>query len=164
MRKSLVQNVCFGLCTSSLACVCFEGCGPQLELTGEEVNKQASHCNDRKTASKRIQELSSELFFGVFVKVTRPSAPRQIVSSQKRASLDGLRAPYGFSKNIKMRSVVRNIYISIRALGRCSGQTGCDGVDGGVMNSLPSLPSSLSLSLSLFPPDRKSTRLNSSHL
>ena len=55
-------------------CVC-EGCGPQLELTGEEVNKQASHCNDRKTASKRVQELSSELFFGVFVKVTSPPPP-----------------------------------------------------------------------------------------
>lgn len=49
-----------------LVCV---GCGPHLELKGEEVQKQASHCNDKKTASKRVQELSSELFFSVFVKV-----------------------------------------------------------------------------------------------
>uniref|UniRef100_A0A667ZMM2 DIS3-like exonuclease 2 n=1 Tax=Myripristis murdjan TaxID=586833 RepID=A0A667ZMM2_9TELE len=38
-------------------------------LSEEEVHKQAMHCNDKKTASKRVQELSSELFFGVFVKV-----------------------------------------------------------------------------------------------
>lgn len=56
-------------------CVCVSieclhaDCGPNLGLSTEEVQKQASHCNDRKTVSKRVQELSSELFFGVFVKV-----------------------------------------------------------------------------------------------
>ena len=48
----------------------------------KEVQKQAEHCNDKKLASKRVQEflpgrkrdtflwiLSSELFFSVFVKV-----------------------------------------------------------------------------------------------
>lgn len=46
-------------------------CGPHLRLSTEEVQKQTSHCNDRKTVSKRVQELSTELFFGVFVKVGR---------------------------------------------------------------------------------------------
>lgn len=44
-------------------------CGPHLGLSMNDVQKQASHCNDKKTVSKRVQELSSELFFGVFVKV-----------------------------------------------------------------------------------------------
>lgn len=44
-------------------------CGPHLSLSTAEVQKQASHCNDKKTLSKRVQELSSELYFGVFVKV-----------------------------------------------------------------------------------------------
>ena len=35
----------------------------------KEVEKQAEHCNDKKLASKRVQELSSELFFSIFVKV-----------------------------------------------------------------------------------------------
>ena len=33
------------------------------------VQKRAEHCNDKKLASKRVQEQSSELFFAVFVKV-----------------------------------------------------------------------------------------------
>lgn len=53
-------------------CVCLHlECGPHLSLSTEEVQKQASHCNDKKTVSKRVQELSTELFFGVFVKVGR---------------------------------------------------------------------------------------------
>uniref|UniRef100_A0A8C9RNY7 DIS3-like exonuclease 2 n=1 Tax=Scleropages formosus TaxID=113540 RepID=A0A8C9RNY7_SCLFO len=45
-------------------------CGPHLGLESDDIQKQASHCNDKKTASKRVQELSCELFFSVFVKVT----------------------------------------------------------------------------------------------
>lgn len=44
-------------------------CGPHVGLSTEQVEKQASHCNDKKMVSKRVQELSSDLFFGVFVKV-----------------------------------------------------------------------------------------------
>ena len=35
-----------------------------------EVQKQAEHSNDKKVASKRIQELSSDLFFSIFLKVS----------------------------------------------------------------------------------------------
>lgn len=45
-------------------------CGPRISLSTAEVEKQASHCNDKKALSKKVQELSSELFFGVFVKVS----------------------------------------------------------------------------------------------
>lgn len=55
-----VYLFCFSLLTE---------CGPRLELTTKDVHKRASRCNDKKTASKRVQELSTELFFGVFVKV-----------------------------------------------------------------------------------------------
>ncbi|XP_037537914.1 DIS3-like exonuclease 2 [Nematolebias whitei] len=44
-------------------------CGPLLSLSMEEVRKVASRCNDKKTMSKRVHELSSDLFFGAFVKV-----------------------------------------------------------------------------------------------
>lgn len=50
--------------------VCAE-CGPHLSLSTAQVHKQSSHCNDKKTLSKRVQELSSDLYFGVFVKVGR---------------------------------------------------------------------------------------------
>ena len=35
----------------------------------EEMEKQAQHCNDKKSKSKRAQELSNEIFFAAFVKV-----------------------------------------------------------------------------------------------
>lgn len=50
--------------------MCSLGCGPKLKLPQDAIQKQADHCNDRKTASKRVQELSAELFFSVFVKVS----------------------------------------------------------------------------------------------
>lgn len=59
-------TVCIPMCVSE----CLHAdCGPHLGLSMNDVQKQASHCNDKKTVSKRVQELSSELFFGVFVKV-----------------------------------------------------------------------------------------------
>ena len=35
----------------------------------QELHKMAEHCNDKKTAAKRCSDLSSELFFAVFIKV-----------------------------------------------------------------------------------------------
>lgn len=67
----------FNMCDFSFVCLVCEclnaDCGPSLGLSTEQVHKQASHCNDKKTVSKRVQELSSELFFGVFVKVSSQS-------------------------------------------------------------------------------------------
>lgn len=38
----------------------------------DALQKQADHCNDRRMASKRVQELSASLFFAVLVKVRPP--------------------------------------------------------------------------------------------
>lgn len=73
-----VKNRCelFMRCGSCSLCSCLSTgclhteCGPHLGLSTSQVQKQAMHCNDKKTVSKRVQELSSDLFFGVFVKVS----------------------------------------------------------------------------------------------
>ncbi|XP_051990669.1 DIS3-like exonuclease 2 [Xyrauchen texanus] len=75
-------------------------CGPRLGLSGEDVHKQASHCNDRKTASKRVQELSSELFFGVFVKECGPLDSEAMVMGVLDQSFDVLVLRYGVQKRI----------------------------------------------------------------
>ncbi|NXG26334.1 DI3L2 exonuclease, partial [Grallaria varia] len=40
-----------------------------MNMEKEDIQKQAEHCNDRKMASKRVQELSTDLFFSVFIRV-----------------------------------------------------------------------------------------------
>ena len=74
----------------SIECL-FAECGPSLGLSTQEVQKQASHCNDKKTVSKRVQELSSELFFGVFVKVSNQITTycQQVGLVEKRCIFDG---------------------------------------------------------------------------
>lgn len=51
----------------------FLGDGPAPRMEEGDIQQQAEHCNDRKMASKRVQELSADLFFAVFVKVRRGS-------------------------------------------------------------------------------------------
>uniref|UniRef100_A0A8C7HX10 DIS3-like exonuclease 2 n=1 Tax=Oncorhynchus kisutch TaxID=8019 RepID=A0A8C7HX10_ONCKI len=67
---------------------------------GEEVQKQASHCNDKKTASKRVQELSSELFFSVFVKESGPLDSEAMVMGILDQAFDVLVLRYGVQKRI----------------------------------------------------------------
>ncbi|NWY31720.1 DI3L2 exonuclease, partial [Pheucticus melanocephalus] len=45
------------------------GARSPITMEKEAIQKQADHCNDRKMASKRVQELSADLFFSVFVRV-----------------------------------------------------------------------------------------------
>ncbi|XP_034744107.1 DIS3-like exonuclease 2 isoform X2 [Etheostoma cragini] len=80
-------------------------CGPSLGLSTEEVQKQASHCNDKKTLSKRVQELSSELFFGVFVKDCGPLDSEAMVMGVLDQSFDVLVLRYGVQKRIYCKSV-----------------------------------------------------------
>uniref|UniRef100_A0A672ZHB6 DIS3-like exonuclease 2 n=1 Tax=Sphaeramia orbicularis TaxID=375764 RepID=A0A672ZHB6_9TELE len=75
-------------------------CGPQLGLTTEQVQKQASHCNDRKTVSKRVQELSTDLYFGVFVKECGPLDSEAMVMGVLDQSFDVLILRYGVQKRI----------------------------------------------------------------
>uniref|UniRef100_A0A674CBG4 DIS3 like 3'-5' exoribonuclease 2 n=1 Tax=Salmo trutta TaxID=8032 RepID=A0A674CBG4_SALTR len=65
-----------------------------------EVQKQASHCNDKKTASKRVQELSSELFFSVFVKESGPLDSEAMVMGILDQAFDVLVLRYGVQKRI----------------------------------------------------------------
>ncbi|KAK2895629.1 hypothetical protein Q8A73_015117 [Channa argus] len=81
-------------------------CGPHLGLSTEEVEKQASHCNDKKLVSKRVQELSSDLYFGVFVKECGPLDSEAMVMGVLDQSFDVLVLRYGVQKRIYCKSVV----------------------------------------------------------
>ncbi|KAG9330642.1 hypothetical protein JZ751_023438 [Albula glossodonta] len=76
------------------------GCGSGVKLSGEEVQKQASHCNDRKTASKRVQELSAELFFAAFVKECGPLDSEAMVMGVLDQAFDVLVLRYGIQKRV----------------------------------------------------------------
>ncbi|XP_066458750.1 DIS3-like exonuclease 2 isoform X2 [Eleutherodactylus coqui] len=76
------------------------GCGPPLQLPQEAIQKQADHCNDRKTASKRVQELSAELFFSVFVKECGPLESEAMVMGVLNEAFDVLVLRYGVQKRI----------------------------------------------------------------
>uniref|UniRef100_A0A8C4DX75 DIS3-like exonuclease 2 n=1 Tax=Dicentrarchus labrax TaxID=13489 RepID=A0A8C4DX75_DICLA len=80
-------------------------CGPHLGLSTQQVQKQASHCNDKKTLSKRVQELSSELFFGVFVKDCGPLDSEAMVMGVLDQSFDVLVLKYGVQKRIYCKSI-----------------------------------------------------------
>ncbi|XP_072219134.1 DIS3-like exonuclease 2 isoform X1 [Leuresthes tenuis] len=80
-------------------------CGPHIGLSTGKVEKQASHCNDRKTVSKRVQELSSELFFGVFVKECGPLDSEAMVMGVLDQSFDVLVLRYGVQKRIYCKSI-----------------------------------------------------------
>ncbi|KAM5163267.1 DIS3-like exonuclease 2 isoform 2-T2 [Mantella aurantiaca] len=76
------------------------GCGPRLKLPQEAIQKQSDHCNDRKTASKRVQELSAELFFSVFVKESGPLESEAMVMGVLNEAFDVLVLRYGVQKRI----------------------------------------------------------------
>uniref|UniRef100_A0A8C2WLH2 DIS3-like exonuclease 2 n=1 Tax=Cyclopterus lumpus TaxID=8103 RepID=A0A8C2WLH2_CYCLU len=80
-------------------------CGPSLGLSKEDVQKQASHCNDKKTVSKRVQELSSELFFGVYVKDCGPLESKAMVMGVLDQSFDVLVLQYAVQKRVYCKSV-----------------------------------------------------------
>uniref|UniRef100_A0A7N5ZQ07 DIS3-like exonuclease 2 n=1 Tax=Anabas testudineus TaxID=64144 RepID=A0A7N5ZQ07_ANATE len=80
-------------------------CGPHLGLSTQQVEKQAAHCNDKKMLSKRVQELSSDLFFGVFVKECGPLDSEAMVMGVLDQSFDVLVLRYGVQKRIYCKSV-----------------------------------------------------------
>ncbi|KAM9323650.1 DIS3-like exonuclease 2 [Pholidichthys leucotaenia] len=80
-------------------------CGPHIQMSTDEVEKQASHCNDKKTLSKRVQELSSELFFGVFVKECGPLSSEAMVMGVLDQSFDVLVLQYGVQKRVYCKTI-----------------------------------------------------------
>lgn len=75
-------------------------CGPMLALTTKEVHIQASRCNDKKSCSKRVHELSTELFFGVFVKECGPLESEAMVMGVLDQAFDVLVLRYGVQKRL----------------------------------------------------------------
>uniref|UniRef100_A0A8C1Z0N6 DIS3-like exonuclease 2 n=1 Tax=Cyprinus carpio TaxID=7962 RepID=A0A8C1Z0N6_CYPCA len=84
----------------------------------KEVHKLASHCNDRKTASKRVQELSSELFFAVFVKECGPLDSEAMVMGVLDQSFDVLVLRYGVQKRIYCNSLEGLKAVHFRKVGK----------------------------------------------
>ncbi|KAK2822031.1 hypothetical protein Q5P01_022096 [Channa striata] len=80
-------------------------CGPHLGISTEDVEKQASHCNDKKMVSKRVSELSSDLYFGVFVKECGPLDSEAMVMGVLDQSFDVLVLRYGVQKRVYCKSV-----------------------------------------------------------
>uniref|UniRef100_A0A3P9N1Q2 DIS3-like exonuclease 2 n=1 Tax=Poecilia reticulata TaxID=8081 RepID=A0A3P9N1Q2_POERE len=77
-----------------------------LNLQITEVQIRALHCNDKKTLSKKVQELSSELYFGVLVKECGPLESKAMVMGVLDKSFDVLVIKYGVHKRIYCKSIV----------------------------------------------------------
>uniref|UniRef100_A0A8C2I529 DIS3-like exonuclease 2 n=1 Tax=Cyprinus carpio TaxID=7962 RepID=A0A8C2I529_CYPCA len=84
----------------------------------KKLHKLASHCNDRKTASKRVQELSSELFFAVFVKECGPLDSEAMVMGVLDQSFDVLVLRYGVQKRIYCNSLEGLKAVHFRKVGK----------------------------------------------
>ncbi|KAK9401481.1 DIS3-like exonuclease 2 [Crotalus adamanteus] len=76
------------------------GLGPAPRMEKAEMQKRAEHCNDRKMASKRVQELSVDLFFGVFVKECGPLESEAMVMGVLNEAFDVLVLRFGVQKRI----------------------------------------------------------------
>uniref|UniRef100_A0AAY4A3D5 DIS3-like exonuclease 2 n=1 Tax=Denticeps clupeoides TaxID=299321 RepID=A0AAY4A3D5_9TELE len=88
-----------------------------------DIQNQASHCNDRKTASKRVQELSSELFFSVFVKESGPLDSEAMVMGMLDQSFDVLVLRYGVQKRIYCNSLEGLQSFEYKKVGKCPEMT-----------------------------------------
>uniref|UniRef100_A0A2K5P2A3 DIS3-like exonuclease 2 n=1 Tax=Cercocebus atys TaxID=9531 RepID=A0A2K5P2A3_CERAT len=72
----------------------------QLDMAPDTLQKQADHCNDRRMASKRVQELSTGLFFAVLVKESGPLESEAMVMGVLNQAFDVLVLRYGVQKRI----------------------------------------------------------------
>ncbi|XP_074860184.1 DIS3-like exonuclease 2 [Carettochelys insculpta] len=76
------------------------GSGCPVRMSKEAIQKQADHCNDRKMASKRVQELSAELFFAIFVRECGPLESEAMVMGVLNEAFDVLVLRFGVQKRI----------------------------------------------------------------
>ncbi|XP_013858259.1 DIS3-like exonuclease 2 [Austrofundulus limnaeus] len=95
-------------------------CGPRLSLSMVEVQKVASHCNDKKTNAKRVHELSSDLFFAVFVKECGPLDSEAMVMGVLDKSFDVLVLQYGVQKRIYCKLIADLVSFHHRKVGKKS--------------------------------------------
>uniref|UniRef100_A0A8B9T2P1 DIS3-like exonuclease 2 n=1 Tax=Anas platyrhynchos TaxID=8839 RepID=A0A8B9T2P1_ANAPL len=66
----------------------------------DALQRQADHCNDRKMASKRVQELSADLFFAIFVRECGPLESEAMVMGVLNEAFDVLVLKFGVQKRI----------------------------------------------------------------
>lgn len=76
------------------------GYTPEIQLTPIQINKQALQCNEKKTNSKRVQEMSVDLYFSVFVKEAGPFEERAMVMGVYDKSFDIFILKFGVSKRV----------------------------------------------------------------
>uniref|UniRef100_A0A452S3F1 DIS3-like exonuclease 2 n=1 Tax=Ursus americanus TaxID=9643 RepID=A0A452S3F1_URSAM len=76
------------------------GYGELPDLEPEALQKQADHCNDRRMASKRVQELSTGLFFAILVKESGPLESEAMVLGVLNQAFDVLVLRYGVQKRV----------------------------------------------------------------
>ncbi|XP_043558223.1 DIS3-like exonuclease 2 isoform X1 [Chiloscyllium plagiosum] len=76
------------------------GSGHQFGLEKSDIQKQADHCNAKKSASKKVQELSTDIFFSVFVKECGPLESEAMVMGVLDQSFDVLVLRYGIQKRV----------------------------------------------------------------
>ncbi|XP_030432371.1 DIS3-like exonuclease 2 isoform X3 [Gopherus evgoodei] len=76
------------------------GSGRPIRMRKEAIQKQADHCNDRKMASKRVQELSADLFFAIFVRECGPLESEAMVMGVLNKAFDVLVLRFGVQKRI----------------------------------------------------------------
>eukprot|EP00112_Aurelia_sp_Birch-Aquarium-sp1_P012891 Seg2717.3 transcript_id=Seg2717.3/GoldUCD/mRNA.D3Y31 product="DIS3-like exonuclease 2" protein_id=Seg2717.3/GoldUCD/D3Y31 len=66
----------------------------------QELQKVAEHCNDKKASSKKVQELSSELFFGAYVRQVGELHENAVIVGMLDSAIDVLLLHSGFVKRI----------------------------------------------------------------
>uniref|UniRef100_A0A8C9F912 DIS3 like 3'-5' exoribonuclease 2 n=1 Tax=Pavo cristatus TaxID=9049 RepID=A0A8C9F912_PAVCR len=76
------------------------GISSPIKMEKEAIQRQAEHCNDRKMASKRVQELSTDLFFAVFVRECGPLESEAMVMGVLNEAFDVLVLKFGVQKRI----------------------------------------------------------------
>ncbi|XP_009871764.1 PREDICTED: DIS3-like exonuclease 2, partial [Apaloderma vittatum] len=76
------------------------GARSPIRMKKEAIQRQADHCNDRKMASKRVQELSADLFFAVFVRECGPLESEAMVMGVLNEAFDVLVLKFGVQKRI----------------------------------------------------------------
>ncbi|KAM6152350.1 DIS3-like exonuclease 2 [Erethizon dorsatum] len=86
------------------------GCRERLDVEPDTLQKQADHCNDRRMASKRVQELSTGLFFGILVKESGPLESEAMVMGVLNQAFDVLVLRYGVQKRVYCNALALRSY------------------------------------------------------
>ncbi|KAK2145384.1 hypothetical protein LSH36_683g03080 [Paralvinella palmiformis] len=79
---------------------------PPPQMSKGEVQQEAEHCNDKKLSAKRVSELSSELYFAIFIKECGPIEEQAMVMAVLDKAFDVLILKLGVIKRVYLEAVV----------------------------------------------------------